>query len=90
MLVRNVQSLVCRAVWFPDDRSLITASFQVTVDTVGGYVQRAITVPIDGYVAQSIVDVFDLSVWSDPTFGTSISINEQANIAHTLDAREWL
>ena len=66
LLIGDVLGSFFWAVRLPDDRSLIAAGRQMTVNAVGGYVQRAIRIPVDIHIAEIIADVFDLGKRLDP------------------------
>ena len=58
--VGDVLCFILGAVRLPNDRRLITSCLEVTINAVCRYVQSAVSEPVDGNVAQRVVDVLDL------------------------------
>ena len=66
VFVGDMHRRVVGVVGLPDDRSLIATGLQMAVDAVGGDVQRPVGKPVDGDIAQRVVDVLDLCEGFDP------------------------
>ena len=84
LVVSDVLCFVVRIVGLEDDRSLVAALFEVTVNTVVGNVQGAIVEPLDADFTEVVVDVFDLGVGLDPVQTFAVLAPECFGVVHRL------
>ena len=55
-----------RVIAFPDDRGLLAACFEMTVQAIGGHVELPVLIPADVQIVRGIGHVPDLGVGLDP------------------------
>lgn len=74
---------------FPDDRGLVAALVQMTVETVGREVQGAIFIPFDGDVSRRERGIFHLCVRFNPIEDFTLLAPEGIGVGNGLLVVHW-
>ena len=76
--------MVSGLVSLPDDRGLVAAGREMTVETIGRRVEGAVEIPFDMHIVRSIGNILDLAIGLDPVDPFALFAPEALRIVDRL------